>query len=622
MDILGLPWLRSAPPDFRQRCKHLKGRSEDIAGELRELASFAVDATQLKTLARLASEHPQGGGPSLRPFRLGLVSNSTTDLLAPGIVASGLRHGLRLEVAAAPYDQVMQSVADPGSPLYAQPLDAVLLALDHRAFAMDSAGGVQGALAFVKNLRQHVAAIAGVPVIVQTVARPAETLLGSLDFMLEDMTRALAFDFNGGLRGQLQGSADVLFDVAGLAELVGLTRWHDPVRWHIAKLSFAQACLPLYCEHLARLIAAMRGLSRKCLVLDLDNTLWGGVIGDDGLDGIRLGQGDAVGEAFLAIQRHALSLSKRGGILAVCSKNNDEIAREPFRRHSEMVLREEHIAVFQANWSDKPTNLRAIAKTLNIGIDSLVFLDDNPAERDIVRQSLPQVAVPELGDDPAHYPLLLAAAGYFEAVTLSADDLKRGEYYRLQAQRASLQESATDLDGFLRSLEMKIAFARFDSMGRPRIAQLINKSNQFNLTTRRRTEAEVEGLERDPGYFTMQVRLADRFGDNGMISVIVCRKAGTEWEMDTWLMSCRVLGRRVEHAILNEIVAQARQQGAEVLRGVYIPTDRNSMVKDLYPKLGFKPAGEADGATLWTLDIADYKPFALEGLFQADRQNL
>ncbi len=339
-------------------------------------------------------------------------------------------------------------------------------------------------------------------------------------------------------------------------------------------------------------------------MLDLDNTLWGGVIGDDGLEGIVLGHGNPSGEAYLGVQRMALELRARGVVLAVCSRNDDDAARLPFRHHPDMVLKEEDIAVFQANWQDKAANLEAIAEHLDLGLDALVFVDDNPVERDLVRRVLPQVAVPELPDDSSLFPRAVLAAGYFEATAFTGDDRHRADQYRANAERAALRRTSRDLDGFLESLEMRITFQPFDPLGRSRITQLINRTNQFNLTGRRYTEAEVEALEHDPGVFTLQVRLVDRFGDNGMVGVVICRRDGEAWIVDTWLMSCRVLNRRLEEAVLDELVRQAARAGVATLIGRYVPTGRNGLVRDHYPGLGFAPDGETDGVTSWRYGVA------------------
>jgi FkbH-like protein len=269
-----------------------------------------------------------------------------------------------------------------------------------------------------------------------------------------------------------------------------------------------------------------------------------------------------------------------------------------------MLLREDHIAVFQANWTDKATNIAAIASELNLGIDSLVFLDDNPVERGLVRKLAPDVAVPEIPLDPALHARALSAAGYFEAITFSEEDRKRADLYQDNARRAAFQKSAGDVQGYLASLDMTIVFRPFDAKGRSRIAQLINKSNQFNLTTRRYTEADVAAIEDDARYFTLQTRLMDAFGDNGIIGINICRQGEPdEWEIDTWLMSCRVLGRRVEEMVLREMLFHARERGVLRLVGYYYPTEKNAMVKDLYPRLGFRPRGGGEsGSTVWEID--------------------
>jgi len=639
-----LAWLPPAPDSFKGELRALTPNTPELGATLQRLATHSLDINQLTRLARVLGELRSAGRDGqplapLTPFRLGVLSNATTQLLTPALVASAARHGLDLEVVEAPYDQVLQTALDAECEFQRARPDAVLLALDLRALPLRSvasqhdasARAVEAALSFIATVRDGLQRGCGATCIAQTLARPVEAEFGHLDLALAGTRRQLLDRFNRDLANQLAGTSDVLFDVGALAESVGLADWHDPVQWHLAKLPFAQSFVPLYAEHVARLIAALRGKSRRCLVLDLDNTLWGGVIADDGLENIVLGQGDPTGEAFLAVQETALALRDRGVVLAVCSKNTDANAILPFREHPDMLLRERHIAVFQANFRDKASNLKAIADTLNLGVDSLVLLDDNPAEREQVRRALPGVGIPELPADPAYYARTLMAAGYFEATAFSSEDRARAEMYEANAQRVAVREQVADLASYLESLEMVIDFAPFDEIGRERIAQLVNKSNQFNLTTRRYSVAEIEALERDRAHRTWQIRLRDRFGDNGMISVVICRVApqGQEqeqqqrqeperegersskcWEIDTWLMSCRVLGRRVEEAVLNEIVGRAAKEGAETLVGRYLPTPRNGLVREHYPKLGFT-AREVDaetGAAEFSLSIPDYEP--------------
>jgi FkbH-like protein len=625
MNLYGdLGWLPRAPEDFTAVCRTLPDLSpEDLPLRLKFLASHALDLNQLGRLSRTLDK--LGDVPSFLPLRLGILSNATTDFLVPAIVATGLRHGLRITPVVADYGQIVQTALDPKSALNREPLDAVLMAVDYRGLALEAPPGdvaaakasVEQALALVDQMRGSLRQNSGATVICQTLAPPAEALLGGFDAMLAGSSRSQIGAFNCGLIERLAASTDRLFDVAALAELVGLGNWHDPVLWNMAKQPFSHDFIALYADHLCRVLAVMKGKTRKVLVLDLDNTVWGGIIGDDGMDGIRIAQGDAVGEAHLAVQATALALRQRGILLAVSSKNNDETAREVFRSHPEMLLREEHIAVFQANWNDKATNIKAIAETLSLGIDSFVFLDDNPVERGLVRRLLPQVAVPELPEDPGYYARTLLAAGYFEAVGFSEEDRKRAGFYSANAQRAALAQQIGGVEDYLKSLGMTIFFQNFDETGRARIAQLINKSNQFNLTTRRYTEQDVAAVQNDPSAFTLQIRLTDSFGDNGMISVVICRQSGDAWEIDSWLMSCRVLARRVEQGVLEELIDEARRRGVKKLVGVYRPTDRNSMVKDHYAGLGFVFEGEGqDGETRWGLVLEGAK---VPDLFAGER---
>jgi FkbH-like protein len=617
-----LQWLPRPPEDFSKRCRALRETAGEVGREIRALASFALDENKLVKLAN-SIESLRSTPDNLRPlipFRLGIISNATSHFMVPALTATAARYGIALECIEANYGQVMQEALAPDSMINRARADAVLVAIDYRGLALgaplgDSAAAdtvVAAAVDELRAIRDALRKNSGAVCIFQTLARPVEATFGSLDLALPGTSRNVIDLFNRSLATTLAGKEDLLLDVGGLAETVGLSGWHDANLWNIGKIPFANCFLPIYADLACRLIAALRGKSRRCLVLDLDNTLWGGVIGDDGLEGIVLGQGDPQGEAHLEIQRTALALRERGIVLAVSSKNNDETARLPFQKHPEMLLRENHLAVFQANWNDKATNIRAIAEELSLGLESFVFLDDNPAERRLVRDMLSDVAVPELPDDPALYVRTLLAAGYFEAITYSPEDQKRADFYQDNARRVALQRVTGDLDAYLATLKMTITFQPFDVVGRARIAQLISKSNQFNLTTRRYSEAQVAEIEADPNCLTLQVRLVDTFGDNGMISVIICRQDAGVWQIDTWLMSCRVLGRRVEQAVLQELLIHARSLGISRIIGTYRPTERNRLVEDHYSKLGFTECERlADGSTVWGLEVADYTDVSL-----------
>ena len=314
-------------------------------------------------------------------------------------------------------------------------------------------------------------------------------------------------------------------------------------------------------------------------------------------------------DAAIQIEPHVLGLRKRGVVLAVCSKNDESTARQAFRAHRGMVLKEDDITTFMVNWDDKATNIERIAQELDLGLDSMVLLDDNPVERALVRDALPEVAVPELGDDPSLYVRTLFAAGYFESVAFTPEDLVRSELYKANAGRSKLLESSRNIDDFLRSLDMQIELVPFNAMARKRITQLINKTNQFNVTTRRYTEKQVTSFEESPDHYTLQVSVQDRFGDNGIIGVVICNVRPGEWEIDTWLLSCRVLKRKVEEAICNRIVEDARRGGARKVVGTFIPTERNGIARDLFARLGFEASAENGGAAKWVLDVEGFTPF-------------
>lgn len=608
-----MSWLPAPPADVRAQLKALAAApaGTDLTQPLMRLAHSRLDETQLSRLGRLAAD----AAADLTPVRLGLIGDGTLALLAAPLAGAGVRHGLRLDIVEGGYNAAVQDAADPGSAIRTSGLDMVLIALDRRIAGLDRAAlsevdaeaRVEAALARVDMIVAGLRCSIAGPILVQTLPPPLEPLFGSYDRVEPGSVFAMVAEANRRLAERARRGEIVLVDIARLAGAVGLERWDAPHHWHASKLSFAPDLIPIWCDIVARTLGALKGKAKKALVLDLDNTLWGGVIGDDGIEGIVLGQGSAAGEAYLAIQTLALDLRQRGIVLAVCSKNEDATARTPFRNHPDMLLKEEHVAVFQANWTDKAANLRAIAQTLNIGVDALVFLDDNPFEREQVRQALPMVAVPEIGADPAYYPRILAAAGYFDAVAFTAEDRERAGQYQANAERAAMLSGSGDMASYLASLDMVCTIGPVDPVTRPRVAQLINKSNQFNLTTRRYTEQEVAALEADPSVHAIQIRLTDRFGDNGIISVIIARRDGDGWDLDTWLMSCRVLGRRVEEAALAHLVAAARRDGARWLVGRYLPTKKNVIVVDHYAKLGFAPAGEIErGGTLWRLALADY----------------
>ena len=542
--------------------------------------------------------------------KLALLGSSTLSHLVPGIRLGGLRRGLLFDIYVGPYGLYRQELADSTSALYAFGPDVVCFAFDAQHLAGGESASPEAAMATLRQCWRLAKESLGCRAVLQGTLLPRfPALMGNNEYRLPSSPAAIGAQVNQDMRASAAVEGVHLLSVDTWAAEDGLASWFDASLWYQAKQEIHPRASVLYGDQVGRLVAALWGRSAKCLVLDLDNTLWGGVIGDDGVDGIVLGQGSAAGEAYVAFQRYAKQLAERGVILAVCSKNDEANALEPFATHSEMVLRREDIACFTANWTDKATNLRTIAERLNIGLDALVFVDDNPAERRLVRSELPMIAVPEMPDEPAEYPRTLADAGYFEAVDLTAEDRARTELYKANAQREAARSSATDLGAFLDGLEMELQVNGFDIAGLKRIVQLINKTNQFNLTTKRYTEADVQRVMADDEAATLQLRLTDVHGDNGVIGLTIGYRRGRALEVDTWLMSCRVLGRGVEEATLNLLAEQAQAMGCTSLLGEYRPTAKNGMVREHYRQLGFAPLEDReDGTTRWELPLTGFAP--------------
>lgn len=605
-----LTWLPPAPDDFSQR---VRAASSGLV--LRELAKHALTENQLRKLAHQL-KHLQSGAANLAPLQpvaVGLISNASTDHIAPALIGTAMRHGMALTVEQAAFNQVAQAAFASEDVFRQRPVAFILVAIDHHGLAFNASPGdapaaqasLSACLSYLRSVIDGLKSKSSAQVILQNFAPPADTPFGSYEARLPGTLSWLVTQINHALSGS--DFADTLIlDVADLAAKVGTSHWHDPTLWHVGKYAFSPRYVPIFADHLCRIVSARLGKSRRCLILDLDNTLWGGIVGDDGVDGILIGNGDPTAEAHLQVQRSALDLHARGVVLAVCSKNDEATARAPFRQRGDMLIKEAHIAVFKANWTDKATNIRAIADELALGLDSMVFLDDNPAERLQVRRELPDVAVPELPDDPARYVGTLLAAGYFEAVAFSDEDRHRADYYQNNLRRTQALEHSANLAEYLESLRMEMICRPFDPASRARITQLVNKTNQFNLTTRRYNEQQITAFEQDPHCYTRQIRLMDAFGDNGIVGVVICRCGPTNWEIDTWLMSCRVLGRRLEEAVLADMVHHARSAGALTLTGRYIPTARNGLVAQHYSKLGFSRVGSDQDTQTWSLELASF----------------
>ena len=558
-------------------------------------------------LAEMSAQEPP---PVTRSARIAICGTFTTSQLAHVLPLAAFRAGIHLDVYETPYDQYQQEILDPRSGLSEFRPDYVVLvpheaALQLPKFSDSPDEAVQIEVERWTALWAIVHERLGAGVVhVSPPLRP-ETALGHLGPSIAGARETMARQVGMALVAAASGG-DSIIDGDRIAATFGKDRWFDDRYWFRAKQAVALDALPLLAQHIAAVLAGRLGANRKCLVLDLDNTLWGGVIGEDGVGGIRLGDGP-VGEAYVALQEFVVELKDKGVILAVVTKNNLEDAREPFGQHPDMRLTLDDFAVFIANWTDKPTNIREVARRLNIGLDALVLLDDNPAEREIVRQAAPEVDVIDLPDDPARYRRALAEYPWFETVSLTTEDRDRTAQYRARAEISALQDSTTNIEEFWRSLDMVADVSPFDDVNLGRVAQLVGKTNQFNLTGRRRDLVELAAVKDDPSVVHLALRLRDRFVDHGLVAVLIARRDGAAadtFEIDTFLMSCRVVARTVENAMLSQLCLRVTQAGCSRIVGTYVPSAKNALVGDLYPHLGFAPAGERDGVARWEYDIA------------------
>jgi len=395
-------------------------------------------------------------------------------------------------------------------------------------------------------------------------------------------------------------------DINYLSSYIGLTNWFDRSLWYQAKYALSIDSIPELASNLSKIINAILGKTKKCLVLDLDNTCWGGVIGDDGLECIHVGTETAISESFTTFQKYAKELKQRGITLAVCSKNDFKNAQEGFE-HPDSILKFDDFTSFKANWNPKHQNIMDIAKEINIGMDSLVFIDDNPVERDIVSSQVPSVAVPNVGNDVIHFIDHIDRNGYFEPISLLADDINRNQYYEDNKKRAKVESTFKSYDEFLASLEMTAEIKSFSSIYLVRISQLINKTNQFNLTTKRYTDGEIEKIASSNSHIKIYGKLTDKYGDNGLIAITIGTIKENQCHINLWLMSCRVLKRDMEFAMLDEVVRQGKEKGVSEIIGYYYKSAKNNMVSDLYKKFGFKLCGTNNEDTIWKLDISNYE---------------
>lgn len=544
---------------------------------------------QLKKLSKTdASALPQ--------YSLAVLGDCATQHLATALRGYGVSAGIRLNVFDADYDQIDAQVMAPDSELYRFAPQGVLLQMCteklQEAFydrpPEARASFAEDTYARIRQIWSRIGSRIPATVLQCNFPLIDDGVFGQFGNKTEQsflfQQRKLNYLL---MQGCQEAKNTFLIDLDALQTALGRSTFADPKLYYVAKMPISLAALPAAAKLVVDVVRSLQGAVKKCLVLDLDNTLWGGVIGDDGLSGIQIGE-LGTGHAFSDFQKWLKELKNRGILLTVCSKNNEDTAKEPFEKHPEMVLRLEDFSMFVANWEDKARNIRTIQQALNIGMDSMVFLDDNPFERELVRTMIPEITVPELPEDPALYLQYLRGLDLFETASYSREDAGRTEQYREKAQRAAFEAAFQSYDDYLEALQMRASAAAFDPFHYPRIAQLTQRSNQFNLRTVRYTEAEIETLAQDDSRIGLYFTLKDKFGDHGLISVVVLEKQPEDTLfISEWLMSCRVLKRGMEEFIVDKILSVAAQQGFRRVVGEYIPTPKNAMVKDLYEQLGF-----------------------------------
>ena len=574
------------------------------------IARVKIEPTYVtySALANLAEAVVEQG---FEPYRIAVLRNYTIEPLIPVIKGEAVRLGLAPDVYVGDFDAIAESVLNSTSQLYKHKPDIILVAqwaetvspLLTTKFLTLSTQQVEDEVArIVDTMEYWLSAIRSncdTPVVVNNFPLPSFATLGILDYQSESYQIHSVLKLNNELLKLSKKFKDVYWlDALGLFSRVGNLAAFDERNWHAARAPISKhALLPLGLEY-AKFIRALRGKTRKCLVLDCDNTLWGGVVGEDGLDGIKLGN-TYPGSSFVSFQQECVNLYNRGVILALCSKNNEVDVLEVFRNHPDSVLKEHHFSAWQINWDDKATNLTRIAEELNIGIDSLVFVDDNVFECDWVRKQLPQVEVVNLSKETYHYRNELMLSGYFDSLTFSGEDKKRSQMYVSDKQRKQLLKTASSFEDYLSGLGLQAEIGRPEAKDVPRVSQLTQKTNQFNVTTRRYTEGDIERFLASEDTEIFSLKLADRISELGLIGVAIVKYQNDVAEVDSLLMSCRALGRGAEDVLMSLIYKRAKQRGSTKLVGTYLKSKKNSQVADFYLKQGFELLEESPEGTRW-----------------------
>jgi len=547
----------------------------------------------------------------LKKVKAAVLGDTSTQFLVQALRGTGYEKGYDLEVWEADYNQIEQQIFSNDSLLYKfNPEIVIVFRSSHKLLGKYNKLKPEyyhqlatDEMKAIDSIYMTLSTQLNAKVIFYNYAEIDDTVFGSFANKTESSFIFQLRKLNYELTNYALKNPDFFIcDLSAIQNRTGRTSLFQPSVYINSEMILSIDVLPEIAYRTIDIIGALYGKSKKCVILDLDNTTWGGVIGDDGIENIQLGH-LGIGKAFTEFQYWIKKLKNRGILIAICSKNTESIAKEPFEKHPDMILQLEDIAVFVANWGNKVDNIIHIQRILNIGFDSMVFLDDNPFERNLVRENLPDICVPELPEDPADYLEYLYSLNLFETISFSAEDTERTKQYQDEARRSIFQQNFSNGEDYLKSLQMKSLVEPFNKFNIPRVAQLSQRSNQFNLRTVRYTQADAESLSQSPEHYTFTFTLEDKFGDNGLISVVVLHKETKDTLfIENWFMSCRVLKRGMEQFTLNVIAGFAADQGFKILKGEYILTAKNDLVRNHYEELGFQKRED-----YWILEIPAYK---------------
>jgi len=548
---------------------------------------------------------------NLKPIKLAILGDTATQFLTQSLRGLGYDNSINLDIWEADFNQIERQVFDFSSELYQfKPEIVIIFKSSHKLLGKYNKVKPEQHLLFasnelseIENIYSNLSNNLDAKIIYYNYTEIDDSVFGNYANKTESSFLFQLRKLNYELMCFSSKKPNLyLCDISSIQNEVGKLVFFQPSIYVSTEMVLSIDVLPKVASKTIALINSLDGKLKKCVILDLDNTTWGGIIGDDGIENIQIGS-LGIGKAFSEFQYWIKKLKNRGIIIAVCSKNTESVAKEPFQKHPDMILRLEDISVFKATWDNKADNIRQIQSILNIGFDSMVFLDDNPFERNIVRENIPEICVPELPEDPANYLEYLYALNLFETVSFSNEDTERTKLYQIEAERAKVFQKFTNEDDFLKNLEMLSDIQPFNRFNTPRIAQLSQRSNQFNLRTVRYAEVDIDRISNSKDFVTFTFTLEDKFGDNGLICVIILHKINEKkLFIDTWFMSCRVLKRGMENFVLNTIVHFAKANGFTTIKGEYIPTMKNDIVKDHYLDLGFEKS-----ETCFSLEVQNYK---------------